>query len=102
MRIRTASDLLCTTVAWLPLLGIVVAALWVLTTGLLHLEMISFGSEFLVGNDETTNLPTPIGGTSDADLLLQALESGDTERMAGTLAQVESRHAEQAAATVPR
>lgn len=93
MRIRTASDVAYTGIAWFPILAVAVAVAWVMASGLLQLEMISFGSEYLVGNHETTNMPTPLGGASDAEMLTAALESGDTERMAAALDQLEAQRA---------
>lgn len=92
MRIRTASDLTYTMIARLPFLALLVGVGWVLVSGMQQLEMISFGTEFFVGNDETTNLPTPIGGISDEELLMQALDSGDVDRMAAALDEYEARN----------
>ena len=95
MRVRSASDLMYTSVAWLPMLALIMGVMYVLGSGLLHLEMISFGSEFFIGNDETSNLPTPIGGgASHEDVLLDALNSGDTVRMQAALDQVGNERAQ--------
>ncbi|MEO6866406.1 MAG: hypothetical protein ABI200_00115 [Gaiellales bacterium] len=95
MRVRSASDVMYTTVAWLPMLALVVGVLYVLASGLLHLEMISFGSEFFIGNNETSNLPTPLGGgVSHEEVLLDALNSGDTVQMQAALDQVGNERAQ--------
>lgn len=96
MRVRTASDLVYTLIAWLPIIAVAIGVFWVLGSGLEQLETISFGSEFFVGNDETTNLPPSIG-PSNEQVLMDALATGDTEQMSAALDQVESR--QQALAT---
>jgi len=84
MRTRSASDGIYVAIAWLPFLAVIVGVLWVLATGVLHLEINSFGTEFFVGNDQTTNQLAPVGGGQEADLQA-ALDSGDTEQMAAAL-----------------
>ncbi|NLG26447.1 MAG: hypothetical protein GX557_00930 [Chloroflexi bacterium] len=87
-----------TTIAWLPFLAVAIGVLWVLMSGLEQLEMISFGTEFFVGNDETTNMMKPLGGVSDEELLMDALNSGDVEQMSAALDQVGSDREQLAAA----
>lgn len=99
MRIRTASDVIYTAIAWLPLLAVALGVAWVLMTGVSNLEQRSFGSEFFLGNDESTNMPETLG-PSDEDVLADALASGDTGRMAQAMAQVEARQAASAATPV--
>jgi hypothetical protein len=83
MRIRTASDAIYSTIAWLPMLVIAAGIMWVLAVGVLHLEINSFGTEFFVSNAETSNRLAPISGASgagasgDAAMLQAALDSGD-------------------------
>lgn len=93
MHVRTVSDAMYTAIAWLPLLALAAGIVWVLAAGMVQLEMISFGTEFFVGNDETSNRPVPIGGPSDEDLLMAALESGDLTQMSAAVDLVESRNA---------
>ena len=90
MRVRTPSDALYYVIARLPIILVVFGALWVLGAGAQQLEMISFGSEFFVGNHESSNLPPAIG-PSDEDILTDALNSGDVDRMSAALEQVEVR-----------
>jgi hypothetical protein len=91
MRIRSASDVAYTSIAWLPLLAIVVAIGWILASGVLGLETVSFGSEFFVKNSETTNLPAQL--PSQADALQAALDSGDTDQMSAALDRYEQQQA---------
>ncbi|MCW2925035.1 MAG: hypothetical protein JWM98_2439 [Thermoleophilia bacterium] len=99
MRIRSASDVVYTAIAWLPLLAVVIGVAWVLMFGVLHLEKRSFGSEFFIGNDQSTNLPETLG-PSNEDILADALASGDTTRMSQALDQVEAR--QERMAKIPR
>jgi hypothetical protein len=95
MRIRSASDVAYTTIAWLPLLAIVVAVGWVLATGVLGLETVSFGSELFVKNSETTNLPQQLPSQTDA--LEAAVNSGDVNQMSAALDRYEQQGAARAA-----
>lgn len=97
MRVRTASDLVYTLIARAPFILLAIGSAYLLFNGLHALESISFGSEFLVGNDATTNLPAGTG-PSDEQILLDALSSGDVATMEKALNEVESRHAQPAAA----
>lgn len=85
MRIRTASDVFATAIAWLPFLAVLVGVMWVLATGLVALEQRSFGSELFVKNSQTSNLPEWAQESSRSDRLQAALDSGDTGRMAAEL-----------------
>lgn len=93
MRVRSASDLVYWTIARAPFVLIAVGSVWALLSGMAGLEAVSFGTEWFVGNDETANVMQPIGGGSDEELLMQALETGDTAQMEAALAQVEQRNA---------
>lgn len=94
MRIRTASDVVYTAIAWLPIAGVVLGVFWVLAMGLLEFEAITLGTEFMIGNHQTTNvLPEPGGNASNEQLLLDALNSGDTAQMGAALDELERRQA---------
>lgn len=84
MRIRTANDLVSTVIAWLPLLAIVVAVGYFLCLGMFSLEERSFGTEFFVSNDATTNLPEGTGPSTE-QILMDALSTGDEAQMAAAL-----------------
>ena len=71
MPAKTISGAVYTFIAWLPLLAVVVGVAWVLAVGVLHLEMNSYGTEYLVKNSETTNQLTPLP-SSPQELQLQA------------------------------
>lgn len=98
MRIRSASDVVYTTIAWLPIAAVVLGVAWVLMLGLLEFEAITFGTETLIGNHQTINRMEPIGGASDQQLLMDALNSGDTTQMGQALEQLEQRQQQVAAA----
>jgi len=98
MAVRSASDLVYTLIARLPFLLVIVGVAWVLLSGMGELERISFGTEWFVGNDETTNLPAGTGPTNE-EILLEAYSSGDTAKMQAALDRVETRT--QALATRP-
>ena len=84
MAIRSTSDLLYTVIARLPLLLVLAGVVWVICTGLLGLETYSFGTEYFVGNHETSNaLPTL--GQSSSQEIVAAIESGDLEQMTAAL-----------------
>lgn len=90
MAIRTPFDLLAWTIGRLPLIAIAIGVAWIAMQGLTHLEMYSFGTEFLVSNDATDNvMPMP---RSDEDLLMDALASGNLDDMEAALEQVEERN----------
>lgn len=93
MRIRTASDLAYTGIAWLPILAVAMGVAWVLASGLLQLERLSFGTEYLVGNHETANMPTPLGGATNEDMLIAALDTGDPEQMSAAFDRFEAQQA---------
>lgn len=89
-------------VAWLPILAVLGAFVWVLAVGVMNLEVRTFGSEFFVGNDQTSNMPewkmqgqsgASSGGSDDVAMLTEALNSGDTGRMQAALAQHEMNNA---------
>lgn len=89
MRVRSGSDVAATIVVWLPILAVAAGILYVLALGMFSLETISFGTEFFISNDATTNLPAPVGVTNDQ--LLEAASSGNLEQMEATLAQAEAQ-----------
>ncbi len=92
--IRSVSDLIYATIARLPFLLVIAGVVWVLFSGLLALETYSFGTEYLIGNDQTTNALPTLPGPSSQDVL-DAIASGDLDQMSAVLDDV---HAEQAAA----
>lgn len=97
MAVRSVSDLIYATIARLPFLLVIAGVVWVLFSGVLALETYSTGSEYLVGNHETTNaLPTP-GGVSQQDAL-DAIASGDVNRMSAVLDDAAAQQAAVAAA----
>ena len=55
MRAKSLSDAGWTFVAWLPFLAVIVAVMWVLAVGVLHLELSSNGTEFVVTNAQSDN-----------------------------------------------
>lgn len=80
-------------VVWTPIICIAAGAIWFLAIGAMHLEMITFGSEFFVGNNETPNVPTwklEGGNNMSSEALMDALNSGDTDRMQLALADYEA------------
>lgn len=88
-------NIFSTFVVWTPVLLIVGGAIWFLALGAMHLEMITYGSEVFVGNNETANLPSwkmgeSGGGAGQEAMLLEALNSGDTGRMQSALNQYEA------------
>lgn len=89
MAVRSASDIVYVLVSRLPLIALAVFLLWVFLQGLTHLELYSFGTEYMVSNANSTNRMPTLGGTSDAALLEEALASGDTSRMSAALDQLE-------------
>lgn len=90
MAVRSASDLIYATIARLPFLLVIAGVVWVLFSGLLALETFSFGTEYLIGNDQTTNALPTLGGPSDQDVL-DAIQSGDVNRMSAVLDQAEAQ-----------
>lgn len=98
MAVRSASDLIYATIARLPFLLVIAGVAYVMFSGLLALETFSFGSEYLIGNDQTTNALPTIGGTSQQDVL-DAITSGDVDRMSAVLDQVEAQQAATATST---
>jgi hypothetical protein len=92
MAIRSASDLMYATIARLPFLLVIAGVVWVLFSGLLALETFSFGTEYLIGNDETTNALPGLGGPTQQDAL-DAIASGDVNRMSAVLDQVQAEQA---------
>jgi hypothetical protein len=103
MAIRSASDVFYTLIARLPLLLLFAGVMWVLLSGLLHLEMYSFGTEVFIGNHETDNRLPQIGGQSNTELAAEAIASGDLATMEAALDQIEASQpgATNAAAPVP-
>lgn len=92
MAVRSASDLIYATIARLPFLLVIAGVVYVLFSGVLALETYSFGTEYLIGNDQTTNALPSIGGVTQQDAL-DAIASGDVDRMSAVLDQVESEQA---------
>lgn len=90
MAVRTPADLFYSTIARLPFLLVVAGVVYVLFSGVLALETYSFGTEYLIGNDQTTNALPTLGGPSQADVL-DAVASGDVDRMSAVLDQVEQQ-----------
>lgn len=97
MAVRSASDVIYVVIGRLPLIALAVGVLWVAMQGLTHLELYSFGTEYLVSNSSSTNALPTIGGPSATDVLERALASGDTAQMAAALDQVELSADQQAA-----
>lgn len=95
MPIRTASDAVATMIAWLPLIAIAVGVAWVLATGVAALEAHTTGGATLQPRTSTGHVVT-----SDADVLQQALDSGDTAQMTAALAGVDARQQARAGAAV--
>ena len=98
MAVRSASDAVYVILARLPLILLFAGVMWVLLNGLVHLEAYSFGTEYFIGNDETANRLPGVGGGSEADVLMSALESGDVQRMEAALANVEAAQSAQTGA----
>ncbi len=90
MAIRSVSDVFYTLIARLPLLAVIAGVVWVLMTGMAGLERVSNGTEFFVGNDETSNVLPSAGGGSDEQVLTDALASGDTGQMLSALDRVDA------------
>jgi hypothetical protein len=103
MAIRSASDVVYTLIARLPLLLVLAGVVWVMLAGLERLEMYSFGTEFFIGNHETDNRLPQIGGQSNSELAAEAIASGDLATMEAALDQIEASQpgASRAAAPVP-
>jgi hypothetical protein len=93
MRIQTPADAIYALISRLPLLLLVAGVCWVMVGGLTQLEAYSFGTEYFIGNDETSNLMPQIGGASDEAKLQAALDSGNVETMDAALSAYEARHA---------
>lgn len=102
MATRTASNAIYTAIAWSPFLLVGAAVLWVLAVGVLHLEILSFGTEWFVTNEETINRfqPLPSGG-GDAAALQAALDSGDPAVMSAALDAAMAEPAAASAAVAP-
>ncbi|MCW2921183.1 MAG: hypothetical protein JWL76_1057 [Thermoleophilia bacterium] len=92
MAVRSASDLMYATIARLPFLLVIAGVVWVLFSGVLALETYSFGTEYLIGNDQTTNALPSVGGPTQQDAL-DAIASGDVNRMSEVLDQVQTEQA---------
>ena len=91
MRVRSASDVVYSSIAWLPVLAVIVAVAWVMAMGVFGLESVSFGTEYFVKNSETANvLPTPRSAEDD---LMAALDSGDEAQMQAALDRYDARAA---------
>ena len=93
MGVRSASDLFYVSLVRLPLLALMLAIAWILLSGMAELEAISFGTEWFVGNDETANRFTPLGGATDEELLLDAANTGDPAQMQAALDRYEAQQA---------
>ncbi len=98
MAVRTASDLFYSTIARLPFLLVVAGVVYVLFSGVLALETYSFGTEYLIGNHETANALPTLPGPSQQDVL-DAVASGDVDRMSAVLDQVQQQGAATQAGT---
>jgi hypothetical protein len=59
MPIRSVSDAFYTAIAWLPILAFIIALGVVMTTGLVHLETRSEGTEYFVDNDASIDYYNP-------------------------------------------
>jgi hypothetical protein len=92
MAVRSVSDLMYTLIARLPIIAIVVVSAWILMQGAVKLEEYSWGTEFFVSNAATDNRPPGLGA-SDADVLANALATGDVAQMEAALDQVERAQA---------
>ena len=93
MRIGTASDAVYTTIIWFPILAIIAFFIWTMSSGVLQLEKLSFGTEYFVSNSETSNMLEPIGGGTYEDQLIAAMDTQDPEQMEAALAKVEAQQA---------
>ncbi len=98
MAVRSASDLIYATIARLPFLLVIAGVVYVLFSGLLALETYSFGTEYLIGNDQTSNALPTLPGPSDQDVL-DAMASGDVNRMSAVLDQVQAQQSATAQST---
>lgn len=56
MRIRSVSDVVATVVAWLPLLALLAAMIWLFSVSAMNLEARTVGSEVFISNEDA---PTP-------------------------------------------
>jgi len=90
MRVRSIDDLVYWLLARLPLLLIVGGFAWLMISGLQYVDNV------LVSRDAA--IATGAQVVSDEQILLDALNSGDTTRMAAALEQVEERQARRAPA----
>lgn len=90
MAVRSASDVVYVVLARLPLYLVAFGVLWVLLHGLLGLESYSFGTEFLIGNDETANVMPTVGQQQTA-MLEEAIASGDVDQMTAALDRLEQQ-----------
>ncbi|MCW2927715.1 MAG: hypothetical protein JWM86_1683 [Thermoleophilia bacterium] len=90
MRVRSASDLTATVIVWLPILAVAVGVMYIFAVGVLNLEMRSFGTEYLIPNSATSNLPEG-AGPSNEQILQAAIDTGDPAQMEAALDQVEAR-----------
>lgn len=91
MRIGTASDAVYTTIIWFPILAIIAFCIWTLSSGVLQLEKLSYGTEFFVSNAETSNMIEPLGGGTYEDQLIAAMDTQDPAAMEAALARVEAQ-----------
>lgn len=101
MRTRTLSGGIHTLIAWLPLLLVAAAIGWFLLGSLHFLEVRSLGTEFTIGNAESSNTFERITGTSTEERLQAALSSGDVATMEAELDALETEQARAAAAPGP-
>ena len=84
MAIRSVSDVFYTALARLPFLLLLAGVVWVICTGLLGLETYSFGTEYFIDNDQSTNVLPGVGQSSSQDVL-DAISSGDVNEMSAAL-----------------
>jgi hypothetical protein len=54
MRIRTASDVIATAIAWFPLIALLVGIGWVVAIGVMNLELRTDRTHYLVGTNESS------------------------------------------------
>ena len=100
MRVGTASDAVYTTIVWFPILAIIAFVMWVMASGVMELEKLSFGTEFFVKNSETDNMIKPLGGGTYEDQLIAAMDTRDPEQMQAALDRVEAQQQAIAAASL--
>jgi hypothetical protein len=81
---------------WTPILTAVVAVVWVLCIGVMHLEIVTYGSEVFVKNSETANVPSwrmnqgGADGGMSSEQLMDVINSGDTQQMQSALNEIQA------------